>query len=152
MRAFRLVKARHSAAPLDGEGARRVGGRWNAPGVPVAYCASSLSLAVLELLVHVDVADIPNDLVAVEVEIPDYLPMRRLDVADLPTNWRKEAGRGALQVLGGAWVKDSVEVGLMVPSAVVPGEMNILLNPSHPDVAKVRIVATDPFSLDPRLL
>jgi RES domain-containing protein len=118
----------------------------------VVYCASSLSLAILELLVHVDVADIPNDLVAVEVEIPDYLPMRRLDVAGLPPNWRKESGRSNLQALGGVWAKDGVEVGLVVPSAVVPGEINILLNPSHPDVAKVRIVATDPFSLDPRLL
>lgn len=152
MRAFRLVKAKHSATPLNGEGARRAGGRWNAPGLPVVYCASSLSLAILELLVHVDVADIPNDLVAVEVEIPDYLPMRRLDVAGLPPNWRKESGRSNLQALGGVWAKDGVEVGLVVPSAVVPGEMNILLNPSHPDVAKVRIVATDPFSLDPRLL
>jgi RES domain-containing protein len=145
------MKAKHATDPLDREGARRVGGRWNAPGVPVAYCASSLSLAVLELLVHVDAADIPNDLVAVEVEIPDRLAMRRLVVADLPAKWREEAARGALQVLGGTWVRDGLEVGLVVPSVIVPGETNILLNPLHPDAGKVQIIATNRFVLDPRL-
>ena len=69
MQAVRLVKARRAATALDGEGARRFGGRWNPPGVALVYCSSSLSLAVLELLVHVEPLAAPDDLVAVQIEL-----------------------------------------------------------------------------------
>jgi len=151
MLAFRLVKARHAATALDGEGARRVGGRWNAPGLPVAYCASSLSLAVLELLVHVDPAAVPEDLVAIRIEIPDGLPLRRLLPAELPDDWRRESGRGRLRALGAAWLGARREAVLAVPSVIVPGETNLLVNPRHPDAARIRMLAPEPFTLDARL-
>ena len=127
MKVFRLVKNRHANTALDGEGARRVGGRWNVPGLRVVYCASSLSLAALELLVHVDPADVPDDLVAVEVEIPDVLLTRRLMPADLPRNWKLNTGKMALQTLGADWIKAHAEAVLVVPSVIVPSETNILL-------------------------
>jgi RES domain-containing protein len=119
--------------------------------VPVAYCASTLSLAVLELLVHVDPVDIPDDLVAVEIEFPDHLPLRRMAAGILPANWRQEAGKAALQALGDGWVRAGAELGLLVPSVIVPRETNLLLNPAHADAAKVKIVSTEPFAFDPRL-
>ena len=151
MRVHRLVKARHADTALDGEGARRVGGRWNAAGIPLAYCASSLSLAVLELLVHVDPVSIPADLVAVEVEIPDDLPMTIWRPGTLPARWREEAGRPALQALGGAWAKAGAAAVLRVPSVVVPAEPNLLINPAHPDAGRIRVVGRNAFTLDPRL-
>jgi RES domain-containing protein len=152
MFAFRLVKARHAATALNGEGARRVGGRWNAPGVPMVYCAASLSLAVLELLAHVGPENIPSDLVTIKVEIPDDAPVKHLLPADLPGNWKQEEAKGALQALGAEWIKAGAELALIVPSVIVPSEVNVLINPSHPDAARVRVVARDPFSLDPRLV
>lgn len=152
MLAFRLVKAKHAATALDGEGARRVGGRWNEVGVPVAYCASHLSLAVLELLVHVDPALAPDDLMAVTIEIPDTLKIQRLTPATLPKDWRKDSGKAALRILGGKWIADKIESVLLVPSVIVPDESNVLINPAHPDATMIKIVATRPFVFDPRLL
>jgi RES domain-containing protein len=151
MLAHRLAKARRAATPLDGEGARRVGGRWNPRGMAVAYCASSLSLAVLELLVHVDTDALPDDLVAIRVEIPDDLPARRLLTADLPRDWRQDSGRAALRALGARWFQERHELLLVVPSVVVPGERNVLINPLHPDAGRIQVVAREPFRLDPRL-
>jgi RES domain-containing protein len=151
MRVFCLVKARHAATALDGEGARLAGGRWNTPGTPMAYCAATLSLAVLELLVHLDVEDLPGDLVAIEVEIPEDLPRRRLRVEDLPGAWRYDPGRAGLQTLGSAWAREATACILEVPSAVVPSELNLLINPAHPASNRIRIAGREPFSLDPRL-
>lgn len=151
MRVFRLVKARHAASPLDGEGARRAGGRWNPKGIPMAYCSSTLSLTVLELLVHLDPATIPDDLIAIEAEIPDTVPILSLFPADLPGGWRKDAALSTLQAKGRDWIKGAASGVLMVPSVVVPSEMNILINPAHPDTAQILVVAQRPFSLDPRL-
>lgn len=151
MLAHRLAKARRAATPLDGEGARRVGGRWNPRGMAVAYCASSLSLAVLELLVHVDTDDLPDDLVAIQVDIPDDLPARRLLPANLPPDWRQDSGRAALRDLGARWLRDLQEPLLVVPSVVVPGERNVLINPLHPDTGRIEVVSREPFHLDPRL-
>ena len=151
MLAFRLVKARHAATALDGEGARRVGGRWNAPGVPVVYAASSLSLAVLELLVHADPGDLPDDLMAVHLEIPEDVAMGRRLPPDLPPGWRRDAGKAALRALGAQWLRAGMEAVLLVPSVIVPAELNVLVNPRHPAAARIKVKALEPFGLDPRL-
>jgi RES domain-containing protein len=148
MQVYRLVKARHAAAALDGEGARRVGGRWNAPGVPDAYCASSLSLAVLELLVHVDPGDAPEDLVAVRIEIPEDVSARRLLLAELPGDWRRGTGKAALRALGTAWIQAGAEGILIVPSVIVPAESNVLVNPRHPNATRIKVLGQEPFRLD----
>ena len=145
------MKARHAATALDGEGARRVGGRWNPPGVPVAYGASSLSLAVLELLVHVDPADIPDDLVAIQFELPDDLAVSRLLPADLPDDWRRETGIAALRSLGARWIQARRTGILMVPSVIVGAEANVLVDPQHPDAARIKAIVRESFHLDPRL-
>jgi RES domain-containing protein len=151
MQVYRLVKARHAAAALDGEGARRVGGRWNAPGNPVAYCASSLSLAVLELLVHVDPGDAPEDLVAVRIEIPEEVSARRLLLAELPDDWRRGTGKASLRALGTDWIQKGVEGVLIVPSVIVPAELKVLVNPRHPDSTRIKFLGQEPFRLDSRL-
>jgi RES domain-containing protein len=147
----RLVKARHAATALDGEGARRVGGRWNPPGSPVVYGASSLSLAVLELLVHVDPEAMPDDLVALRVEIPEDLPSLRLRPDELPADWRLDRGRAGLRALGLRWLQEAASAVLVVPSVIVPEEDNLLVNPGHPDAARIRIAGQRPFHLDARL-
>jgi RES domain-containing protein len=151
MRFHRLVKARNAASPLDGEGARRAGGRWNPKGIPLVYGSSSLALCALELLVHVDPAAIPDDLIAVEAEIPKTLPLQRWHPADLPAGWRTDAAQSALQAKGAAWLKTARPGVLLVPSVIVPSEANILIDPAHPDAARILVVGRSPFTLDPRL-
>ena len=151
MRLHRLVKARHAASPLNGEGARRAGGRWNPKGMPLVYCSSSLALAALELLVHLDPAAIPEDLIAIEAQAPDSLPLLQWVPADLPAGWRTDPVQPTLQAMGGAWVKGARSGLLLVPSVIVPSEVNILINPAHPDVARILVLARTPFTFDPRL-
>jgi RES domain-containing protein len=151
MLVHRLVRARHAGTALDGEGARRVGGRWNPPGLALVYAASSLSLAVLELLVHVDPCDFPEDLLALRVEIPDDLALRHWLPTDLPRDWRRDSGLNALRARGAAWLRSGAQAAVAVPSVIVPSERNLLINPGHPDLARIRVLDREPFSLDPRL-
>ncbi len=149
MRVWRLCKRRHAA--LDGEGARRAGGRWNRRGTAVVYASESLSLAALELLVHCDPALLPDDLVAVAAEIPDALRVERVEEKTLPRNWRAYPAPESLARIGTDWAASMRSPVLAVPSAVVPRERNFLLNPSHPEFRRVRAGEAEPFSFDARL-
>src|SRR5882724_11221307 len=66
LRCYRLTRRRYEV--LDGEGARRVGGRWNSPGRAAIYAAEEPSLTVLETLVHLDLTPelLPDDYVIFE--------------------------------------------------------------------------------------
>ena len=149
MRVWRICSRRHQR--FDGEGARRYGGRWNHAGTSVVYTSGSLSLAALELFVHVDIDIAPAGLVAVPVEIPDSLKVESIDPAELPKNWRAYPGPEALKDLGTAWVSKSSSAILAVTSAVIPNEQNYLLNPKHRDMRRIRIQHAIPFQFDARM-
>jgi RES domain-containing protein len=149
MRVWRLCRRKHAA--FDGEGARLAGGRWNRRGTAVVYASETLSLAALEYLVHLDVTLAPRDLVAAAADLPDVLPVTRFEVADLPRNWRRYPAPEALAERGTEWAEARRTAVLSVPSALVPSERNILLNPGHPDFKKLRLLPPERFSFDPRL-
>jgi RES domain-containing protein len=140
---YRLAKAAYAA--LDGEGARLFGGRWNSPGRPMIYAAASASLALLEVRVHLDlpVELIPNDYRLLSIEIPDDADREQLDVAP--------AEPADCLAAGDAFLADGRALVLQVPSVVVPQERNALINPRHPDMARVRLTGNEAFVLDPRL-
>ena len=140
----RLVKAAFSA--LDGEGARLFGGRWNSAGRPAIYTAASPSLAVLEVLVHLDLPPelMPDDYRLLAIEIPDDAPVERVDEAPADPQACLAAGDGFL-IRG-------VALTLLVPSLVVPQERNAIVNVRHPAMSEVHTIANEPFSFDPRLL
>lgn len=143
--------ARLAYAALDGEGARLAGGRWNSRGRPAVYTSSRLSLAALELLVHTDVPIVPPDLVAFEIEIPDATPIASIAVTDLSEGWRLP-GNPQCRALGDQWLAEGRAPVLRVPSAVVPEELNYIINPRHAGAAAIRVVGQRPFSFDARLL
>ncbi len=147
---WRLTRAKHQA--LDGEGARVNGGRWNSEGVPVVYLSSSLSLAALEYLVHIDPADAPTDLVALGIEVPDDVAVEEVTPPSLPGDWFTVPDHPACTGSGDAWAARGSSLLLRVPSALVRTESNLLMNPRHPDAARVRTVRSERFSFDPRLL
>jgi RES domain-containing protein len=147
---FRLSRRVHP--PLDGEGARLYGGRWNSPGVAVVYAASHLSLAVLELLVHADPDTLPADLVSYAIDVPDDLPAERVEAGALPADWREVPDHPACRELGDAWARSARVPLLAVPSAVVPEETNWLLNPRHAAAARARVARVRPFAFDARLV
>jgi RES domain-containing protein len=151
MRTWRLCQERFAKAAFSGEGTRLYSGRWHWPGTPLVYTATSLALAALEVLVHFDHDLVPGRFVAFAVEIPAALRLQRLTAKQLPSNWRALPAPDETKDLGTNWLKAGKTVGLVVPSALVPQEQNILVNPQHPDFARLRIAAPEPFPFDPRL-
>jgi len=148
MRLWRLTRAMHAAEPLSGRGAAMVGGRWNSPGVRIAYAATHRSLALLEMLVHVARDTVPADLVFVPLEVPDRLIRR---AGPLPAGWNALPWSVSARRLGDEWVAAGASAALRVPSIVVPPEENILINPLHPQAKRIRILAPEPFDPDHRL-
>lgn len=149
MQVFRLCRAPFAA--LDGEGARRYGGRWNSVGRAVVYTASTRALAALEYLVHVDVTDVPNDLVLLTLDVPADAATHAVDASALPSDWVTTPESAACRAFGDAWLRAGDALVLTVPSVAVPEETNVLLDPAGPRFAEVRVVAERRFEFDPRL-
>jgi RES domain-containing protein len=151
IRAFRLCKTKFLPSAFSGEGARLNGGRWNAPRLAVVYTSSSLSLATLEVLVHLEDPEAFARLFSwVPLEIPGDL-IERLDPATLPERWRDDETNSSSQSVGDAWLRSMRTTVLEVPSVVTPGEWNYLLNPGHPRFTEIQIGETRRFQPDPRL-
>ena len=151
MRVFRIAKASH-VRDLSGSGARLYGGRWNRKGVPVIYTSDSRSLATVEYLVHVPLSMVPKDLRMGCLEIPDEIAPEEISAADLPGHWRGYPAPPELAEIGTRWALSKKQLLLRVPSAVVENEFNILINPAHPQIARVRIWRVERCTLDKRLL
>lgn len=137
IRAWRLSKARY-AGDLTGQGAARDGQRWNQSGQRAVYLGLTPEITVLEVLVHLNgVLIAPLVLSAYEVPAGSGLI--------------SEADDQASAVFGGDWLRDGGQLGLLLPSVVVPQARNLLLNPLHPAMSKVALVHQEPFQLDERL-
>jgi RES domain-containing protein len=146
---WRITKQKHAKSAFSGEGARLFGGRWNSPGTAVVYTAQSQSLAVLEVLVHLDSPELLKKYLLFEVVI-DSSCVRELDLSNLPRNWKANPAPARVQAMGDDWVAGGSSAVLRVPSTLVPGESTFLLNPRHPDFCKLRIGKPLPFQFDPR--
>jgi len=147
---WRMCAAARAKTALSGGGASRSGGRWNLPGTRVIYCSESRALAALEILVHVEDLE---DLAAVDwrviaIEVPWNLVERP---SRYPESWRTYPYSAATQRFGSAWAQARRSAVLRVPSAVMPGEFNYVLNPQHPEFGQLTVDAPKAFRFDPRL-
>ena len=142
MRIFRLHRRQRAAS--DYSGSLRFAGRWNPAGTPILYASTALSLACLELLVHLSPDQIPLDYVYTAAEIP-------LDPAahDFRGSLRDSE---ATRRYGHTWVTSQNSLAIYVPSVIIPVEWNVLLNPLHAAFQTVAWDAPKPFEFDPRLL
>ena len=145
MFAWRLASGHHP--PLNGEGAARVGGRWNSPGRPLVYASESLALCLAECLVHVT-GRLPTNYVAFKISFPDN-EAEELNLKTLHAGWERDIAR--TRAVGDKWLAEARSLALIVPSAVLPESRNILLNPQHPAASRMRVVLRKPFTFDPRL-
>ncbi len=136
-------------------------GRWNGPRTRPVYCAEAISLAALERLVYVgwDVAAgaYPTQHLF-RIDLPDDAVVERVAAADLPARWTElraplEPGARptALQRLGDDWWRRRSALALLVPSAQVPEESNLLLHPEHPDWRRVEVAYEREFRYDARV-
>ncbi|MDD3354921.1 RES family NAD+ phosphorylase [Zoogloea sp.] len=147
---WRITTGRFAQSAFSGEGARLYGGRWNPKGWEVVYTAESQSLALLELMVQDD--PLRAHYVLIPAQLPADLPETRIDVDQLPDDWRTLGARDVLQAKGLAWLEGGQAAVLNVPSAVVPAERSYLLNPRHPDFARIMIGEPQSLQTDTRLL
>ena len=148
-RAYRIVKRRHVKQAFTGEGAKLAGGRWNSPGKRAVYLSSTLSLAAMETFVHLGDDAARLHYVYFQIEIPDSVAI--VSLAIRPRGWRQEPPSPASQHAGDRWLLANRSALLEVPSAIIPTETNLILNPAHADAGKLRIGTPRPFQFDPRM-
>ena len=154
IKGWRLASSEHSRTiedMLSGEGALRYGGRWNSPGRTAVYLGGSLALASLELLVHLTVSDVLKAYRKLPVGIPEDL-VKVLNPRDLPAGWARAGLHPVTQGIGDGWLDSLESAVLAVPSAVVIGEVNYIVNPGHPDLPGLEPGAITDYRYDSRIL
>ncbi len=151
MHLFRIAKTVY-IRDLSGAGPRRYGGRWNHKGTAVIYAAESRSLATLECLVHVPLPYEPLGLSVATLIVPDGASVHELRPGELPADWNRFPAPSSLADLGSEWVRGNASLLLRVPSAVVDDEFNLVINPSHPEMAEVKVEDVTTYGFDERLL
>jgi RES domain-containing protein len=148
---FRIAKTQH-IRNLSGTGAMLHGGRWNRKNIPIIYTSENRSLATLEYLVHVPLWMTPRDLSIAVLEIPEDISPDQIFINDLFHDWRDYPAPPELAELGSEWALSKSSLLMRVPSVVVMNEFNILMNPLHPDIARVAISHVEKHTFDHRLL
>jgi len=148
--AYRITKAEHANAIWSGAGARDHGGRWNSKGIPVVYTAQNRSLAALEQLVHLVKPRILMGFVQAGISFDDSR-MQSLRADDLPAGWNDPVAPAALKTYGDDWIAAGRFAVLAVPSAIVRGEWNYLINPAHEEFNGLVKSPPAPFVYDNRL-
>ena len=140
-------------ADITGLGGLKASARWHTRGHRVVYLSSTPAAALLEILVHLEIEEghLPRFYKLLEIQVPDDVTIEKLeDWAKLPKGWpRKQAVTGAL---GDQWLDRNSAALLEVPSALVPRTSNFLLNPLHPDAARITTISISRQTLDRRLL
>lgn len=151
MLVYRIAK-KDGVRDLTGTGAKLYGGRWNHRGTAVVYTSETRALATVEFLVHVPLSNVPRGLMIATIEIPDSIASEDAPRASLPRGWRDYPPPREAADLGTRWAKSGKSLLLRVPSAVVEQEYNILLNPLHSDMKKVKLQRVEKFEFDKRLM
>lgn len=150
MKFWRICRRRYAADAANGEGARLYGGRWNSRGVRIVYASTSLALAAVETFINLEPNLVPDDLVSIAGEIPEGIEVLKVTLENLPAKWNR--GREeSLRKIGDVWIREGLTAALLVPSAAIKGEWNLLLNPAHTDFSRVKFKPPDPFEFDLRM-
>lgn len=147
---FRLSRSKYPDF-LSGYGASISGGRWNSKGVKMVYTSCSRSLCTAELAVHLQLGIVPSDYLITSIEIPTRIKIKIFPIAKLPKEWRAFPHPVSTQLIGNEFIKQNKFAVGKVPSAVVPGDFNFILNPFHKDFHWIRVKKTEKFEFDERL-
>jgi RES domain-containing protein len=145
MTVYRITLAKYGQQ-LFGAG---TAGRWNDHGRLLIYSAGSVSLACLENLVHRSAINLKSDYSVMYIQMPESLPVSMIDISQLGDNW--EQNYLTTKKLGNEWLDLRETCILQVPSAIIQGEFNFLINTSHPHFNQVQLVESLPFKFDNRL-
>lgn len=147
---YRLSRGKYEK-DLSGKGAKIAGGRWNSKGIPLLYTAQSRALCSVEIAVHVPFGVLPKNYKLLTIEFPDSAKIQTLSKKEFPSGWKENPHPNSTQQIGDEFSQTGEYLVLKVPSVVVQGDFNYLLNPNHSDFVKVKIIDIEPFEFDNRL-
>lgn len=150
MEVFRLTRKKYPVG-LSGKGASISGARWNSKGTEVIYTAQNRALAMAEVLVHLSLATLPSDFVMLTIDIPDDVFVEVLNIGKLSMDWNIFPCTFETPLLGDDFIRRNEACVLKVPSAVVKGDFNFLINPYHADFDKIKITEQVDFPFDKRI-
>jgi len=148
---YRIVDSEFAAEAYSGKGAEDFPGRWNNKGIPVVYTSGSLALCAMELFVHLNDIGRQGRYVSIAATIPKSVAISSIPASRLPEDWKTDPPSAEARNLGSQWAISKKSAVLKVPSVVVPGEFNYVLNPRHPEFSKIRINGPVPFLYDARM-
>src|SRR5450432_1117797 len=126
-------------------------GRWNGSGRKVIYCADSIALAFLENMIRRQGVGFNQDFRTMILEIPEVIKIQVVPFEDLPIGWRKFNDYSKCQPIGNKWYDEGIFPILKVPSADLPESFNFVLNATHPDCKKIKIVKITDLIPDDRI-
>ena len=147
---YRLSKSKY-CRDLSGKGAEESGARWNSKGQRMLYTSQSRALCTAEIAVHTPLGIIPSDYVLTTIEIPANLTFLEINLSTLVADWKSFPYNHYTQKVGDNFIANNLSLILKVPSAVVQGDFNFLINPNHPEFKKIKIIKTEAFIFDERL-
>ncbi len=146
---YRLTKSKYKDE-LSGMGAQLHGGRWNSKGVGIIYTGESRALCVTEVAVHVPLGIIPSDYHLQSIQLPEC-DIAEVSIDALPTNWNHNPAPTTTKIIGDTFIKANNHLLLKVPSAVIGGDFNYLINPSHSLFNTIKLIDCIVFKFDTRL-
>ncbi|AZQ61903.1 RES domain-containing protein [Flammeovirga pectinis] len=156
MRVYRIEKKEFVSTTLEGIGSAKIGGRWNNKGVYMCYASQYRSLALLEVAVHLDINnELPTDRMIVEIEIPDELVVQKISKQQLDNfsdTWHFLPPSEDSKYFGSRLILQKEAVAYMVPSVIVQDEFNVLIDPNHTDIKKVKVIGYKAIDIDQRLI
>ena len=150
MEVFRLLNKKHSIE-LSGIGAARLGARWNSKGTEIVYTAESRALAMAEVAVHLTLATLPSSFCMITIQIPEDIQILSCNPKKLTIGWNAFPENYTTQIIGDAFIQKKQYCIMKVPSAVVKGDFNYLLNPNHPEFKRIKITHNENFPFDKRI-
>ncbi|MBV6274204.1 RES family NAD+ phosphorylase [Alcaligenaceae bacterium CGII-47] len=150
MFAWRITKANRSR-DLSGVGAALDGGRWNDVDVSALYMGLSPSICCLETFVHTTrYPALPLKITRFVLPDDETLYLEP-NSSELPQGWEAIPADRYSMTFGTKWLRDKTHLGLIVPSAILPLERNVVINPKHPAIGEVRVDEVFDFMYDERM-
>lgn len=146
MTVYRFIKSIHSDF-LGVEGTKQFGGRWSSIGTPVLYTSESKSLAFSELAVHIPIVFLPEKYFLATILLPENIKSQIAVLRVPPAGWDYKKFSNKAQQLGDKFMKNNTHLCLKVPSAIIDGAFNYLLNPLHPDYKKLKVERVELFAI-----
>lgn len=147
---YRLARDKY-AKDISGSGAELTGGRWNYKGTRMLYTSDSRALCTAEIAVHAPVGIIPKDYVLITIDLPDDIEYQEIKSDRLSKDWKRFPHSQSTQEIGAKFIRENKYLFLKVPSVVVQGDYNILINPIHKLFYRIKILSIEKFDFDERL-